>query len=134
MRRVATSQPLHCETHVTQVQESANEFWERVSSTLKLTHHFYHGWIDRPIRCMVMLLPMNQVQERLKALHEKRWTWAAIATELGLTVNAIEKQVRADRRPANEKATLQLLDQLILRKHVPKQRRHTRRPGQEAKP
>ena len=68
---------------------------------------------------------MNTVQERLAILQEKGWTLAAIADELDVTVNAVEKWKAGDRRPSNAKAILMLLSQLIRRKRIPKKRRYT---------
>ena len=67
---------------------------------------------------------MTEVQERLKALQEKEWTLAAIADELGLTVNAIVKWKAGDRTPTNRKSILEHLDRLLLKRRVPRQRRY----------
>lgn len=69
---------------------------------------------------------MNDVQEKLAQLQINGWTLAALADELGLTVNAVEKWKAGARFPANPKATLAMLDQLARRKRVPKQRRYTK--------
>ena len=49
---------------------------------------------------------MNEVQERLLALHEKGWTLAAIADELEVTVNAVVKWKAGDRTLSNRKSYL----------------------------
>lgn len=67
---------------------------------------------------------MNAVQIRITILQEKGWTLAALADELGVTVNAVEKWKAGDRYPSNTKAVLMLLDQLLERKRIPKQRRY----------
>ncbi len=69
---------------------------------------------------------MNDIQIKIKELQEKGWTLAALADELGVTVNAIEKWKAGDRYPSNAKAVLTLLDQITLRKRVPKQRRYNK--------
>jgi len=61
---------------------------------------------------------MNDIQSRLAELQEKGWTLAAIADELEVTVNAVEKWKAGNRYPSNAKAVLTLLDQLALRTHV----------------
>lgn len=71
---------------------------------------------------MVSYLAMNDVQDRLAPLKERGWTWAAIASELGVTPNAVEKWNAGQRQPSN--ATLVLLDQLLKRKRIPKKRRY----------
>lgn len=81
---------------------------------------------------------MSDVQEKLAKLQEKGWTLAAIAGEVGLTVNAVEKWKAGQRNPANPKATLALLDNLNRKKQIPKSRRYppgSRQPkigGQDA--
>ena len=80
---------------------------------------------------------MNEVQGRLLALQEKGWTLAAIADELGLTVNAIVKWKAGDRIPNNMKSILEHLDRVLQKRRVPKQRRYqkgsrVRSNGQQA--
>jgi transcriptional regulator with XRE-family HTH domain len=65
---------------------------------------------------------MNDVQCRIAELQKQGWTLAAIADELGLTVNAVEKWKAGVHSPS--KATLILLDQLLKRKRIPKKRRY----------
>ena len=67
---------------------------------------------------------MNKIQTKLAELQEKGWTLAAIADELEVTVNAVEKWKAGDRHPRNAKAVLMLLDQLMNKKRIPKQRRY----------
>lgn len=73
----------------------------------------------------IMCLNMNDVQNKLMLLQEKGWSLTAIADEVGLTVNAVEKWKSGDRNP--HKPTLKLLDQLLERKRIPKKRRYV--PG-----
>ena len=80
---------------------------------------------------------MDEVQQRIKALEEKGWTQAAIADELGLTVNAIVKWKAGDRTTNNMKSVVAHLDRLLRRRRVPKQRRYkkgsrVRSNGQQA--
>ncbi len=67
---------------------------------------------------------MNDVQTKIAGLETKGWTLAAIADELGVTVNAVEKWKHGDRSPANSKAVLAMLDEIIKRKRIPKKRRY----------
>jgi uncharacterized protein YjcR len=69
---------------------------------------------------------MNDIQIKIKELQEKGWTLVAIADELGVTVNAVEKWKVGDRYPSNAKAVLALLSQLTVRKRIPKQRRYNK--------
>lgn len=73
---------------------------------------------------MILLWVMNEVQTRIAELQEKGWTLAALANELGVTVNAVEKWKAGDRQPNNTKAVLTLLEQITKRKRIPKKRRY----------
>ena len=70
---------------------------------------------------------MNEVQTKIAELQQKGWTLAALADELGVTPNAVEKWKAGDRRPSNGKAILTLLEQIAKRKRIPKQRRYVKR-------
>jgi transcriptional regulator with XRE-family HTH domain len=70
---------------------------------------------------------VNEVQTKLAALEGKGWTLAAIADEVGVTKNAVEKWKAGQRNPANGKATLAFLDDLAKRRRIPKQRRYAPR-------
>jgi transcriptional regulator with XRE-family HTH domain len=79
---------------------------------------------------MVLCIVMNEVQKGISELQDKGWTLAALADELEVTPNAVEKWKAGDRNPSNVKAILVLFDQLARRKRIPKKRRykpHTRR-------
>jgi transcriptional regulator with XRE-family HTH domain len=76
---------------------------------------------------MVSCAEMNEiVQAKIAELQDKGWTLAALADELEVTPNAIEKWKSGDRNPNNTKALLLLLDQLLKRKRIPKKRRYMR--------
>ena len=81
-------------------------------------------FIDNTIHRMVHLTLMNQIQTKIAELQNSRWTLAAIADELEVTVNAVEKWKAGDREPRNSKAVLLLLDRLADKKRVPKRRRY----------
>ena len=70
-------------------------------------------------------IQMNNVQSRIAKLEEKGWTLAAIADEVELTVNAVEKWKAGVHSP--NKATIAFLDQLLERKRIPKKRRYPKR-------
>ena len=65
---------------------------------------------------------MNDIQNKLSELQEKGWTLAALADELDITPNAIEKWKAGDRYPNNTKAIIMLLDQIYKRKRIPPKR------------
>lgn len=64
------------------------------------------------------------MQIKIAELQEKGWTLTALADELGVTVNAVEKWKAGDRQPSNGKAILALLDQIAKRKRIPKKKRY----------
>jgi transcriptional regulator with XRE-family HTH domain len=68
---------------------------------------------------------MNEIQTKIAELQEKGWTLAALADELGVTVNAVEKWKAGHRYPRNAKAVLIVLGQLTERKRTPKKKRYT---------
>ena len=76
---------------------------------------------------MVLLARMDEGQQRLTALVEKGWTLAAIADELGVAHVTVEKWKNGSRHPANEKAVLLALDNVLRKKTIPKRRRYGRR-------
>ena len=67
---------------------------------------------------------MNEIQTKIAELQEKKWTLAAIADEIEVTVNAVEKWKAGDAQPRNAKAVIMLLDMLLEKKRIPKQRRY----------
>jgi len=68
---------------------------------------------------------MNEiVRAKIAQLEDKGWTLAALADELDVTTNAVEKWKSGDRNPNNTKAVIMLLDKLIKRKRIPKKRRY----------
>ena len=49
---------------------------------------------------------MNDVRSQIAELQDKGWTLAAIADEIGVTVNAVEKWKAGDRYPRPDKPIL----------------------------
>ena len=70
---------------------------------------------------------MDETQDRLRQLRDKGWTLAAVADEVGVTPRAVSNWQSGDHGAQNIKAVLALLDTLLKRKRVPKQRRYA--PG-----
>ena len=66
---------------------------------------------------------MNNVQERIVALESSGWTQTAIADEVDVTVNAVQKWKSGAAYPRNVKGVLLLMGTLLKRK-PPKQRRY----------
>jgi len=69
---------------------------------------------------------LNEVQQALANLEDLGWTLAAIADELTVTPNAVQKWKAGQRTPRPLKPTLVLLESLAHRKRVPKKRRYER--------
>ena len=67
-----------------------------------------------------------EVQGRIAVLQDKGWTLAAIADELGITSNAVEKWKSGQRHPSNGRTVVAFLDALASRKRVPKKKRYNR--------
>jgi ribosome-binding protein aMBF1 (putative translation factor) len=83
--------------------------------------------IDNGIQCMVLCLVMNEIQRVIAALEEKGWTLAALADELEVAHNTVEKWKAGDRQPANSKAIFVMMDAISRRKRIPKKRRYKKR-------
>ena len=69
---------------------------------------------------------MNDVQERLGRLLDKRWTKSALADEVGMGWMGLHHWVKGERYPANRKLVLVALDGLLHRELIPKQRRRAK--------
>ena len=70
---------------------------------------------------------MTEVQAKLAELQEKGWTLAAIADELGVAHNTVEKWKAGDRAPRGQKMVMASLDNLLRWRSVPKKRRYQQR-------
>ncbi len=71
---------------------------------------------------------MNEVQTKIAELQDKGWTLAALADEMGVTVNAVEKWKAGDRTPNNMKAVIAMLGSISKRTRIPKKRRYRSNP------
>ena len=66
---------------------------------------------------------MNGVQEKLLELKDRGWTMAAIADELGVSHMTVFRWQKGMRNAENSRSVLYLLDALMKRNRIPKQRR-----------
>ena len=66
---------------------------------------------------------MNDVQEKLLELKDRGWTMAAIADELEVSHMSVFRWQKGMRKADNSRSVLYLLDTLMKRKRIPKQRR-----------
>jgi ribosome-binding protein aMBF1 (putative translation factor) len=85
--------------------------------------------IDNGILRMVLCLIMNEIQKIIATLEEKGWTLAALADELEVAHNTVEKWKAGDRQPANSKAIFAMMDKIASRKRIPKKKRYIRDTG-----
>ena len=72
---------------------------------------------------------MNSVQESLANLEGKGWSLAAIADELEVSYNAVQKWKAGDRYPSHDSIVLRSLAELGRRRRVPKKRRPKPQPA-----
>ena len=75
----------------------------------------------------------SDVQSKISQLVKKGWTLAAIADELGVTSDTVELWRAGKRNPTNAKAVLLMLDRVLKKKRIPKQRRYTKGSRQGSK-
>jgi orotate phosphoribosyltransferase-like protein len=66
---------------------------------------------------------MNDVQNKLLELKDRGWTMAAIADELEVSHMSVFRWQKEMRKADNSRSVLYLLDTLMKRKRIPKQRR-----------
>lgn len=83
-------------------------------------------YLDNIIQSMILCKVMNDIQKKLEQLQEKGWTISALADEIGQARVTLDKWKTGERYPANPKAILAMLDQIIKIKRIPKQKRYTR--------
>jgi IS30 family transposase len=79
------------------------------------SHMVYHGL-------------MNEVQDVLRRLKENGWTLAAIADEVGVHYNTVQRWDGGTRVAANSRAVVHELERLLMRRRVPKRKRYKRNP------
>lgn len=73
----------------------------------------------------------NEIQSRIAQLVEKGWTLASIADELGVTSDTVENWRAGRRNATNAKAISAMLDKLLKKKRIPKQRRYAKGSRQQ---
>jgi hypothetical protein len=71
---------------------------------------------------------MDDIRDVLQRLKEKGWTLAAIADELGVHYNTVQRWDAGTRVPSNNRAVVHELERLLTRRRVPKKRRYQRNP------
>ena len=69
---------------------------------------------------------MTEIQTKIAILQQRGWTIAALADELGVSRDAVDKWMAGDRHPTNAKGIIAMLDQITRRKRVPKKRRYAK--------
>ncbi len=73
--------------------------------------------------CTLYSMTMNDIQELLVQLREKKWTDAAIADELGVHLVTVQTWRSGKFYPSNAKPVALALRELLRRKRIPKQKR-----------
>lgn len=68
----------------------------------------------------------SAIQLKITELLKKGWTLAAIADELGVTSDTVELWRAGKRNPTNAKAVLLMLDKVLKKKRIPKQKRYAK--------
>ena len=79
--------------------------------------------------CPLYSMTMNDIQELLVQLREKKWTDAAIANELGVHLVTVQTWRSGKFYPSNAKPVALALRELLRRKRIPKQKRGSRYSG-----
>ena len=67
---------------------------------------------------------MSQIQVIIARLEAKGWTQAAIARELGVAYNTVQKWKAGDRKPSNYQVVLERLETLSRWRRIPKKRQY----------
>ena len=67
---------------------------------------------------------MNEVQVIIARLEANGWTQAAMAREVGVTYNTVQKWKAGDRKPSNYQVVLERLETLSRRRRIPKKRQY----------
>lgn len=67
---------------------------------------------------------MNEIQSRIAELEAKGWTLAAIADELRVAYNTVQKWKAGERNTRLEKPVLDSLARLLERRRIPPKRRY----------
>ena len=72
-----------------------------------------------------MVEAMNDIQELLAQLREKKWTYAAISDELGVHLVTVQTWQSGKFYPSNAKPVALALRDLLGRKRIPKKKRYS---------
>jgi transcriptional regulator with XRE-family HTH domain len=72
----------------------------------------------------------SEIQSRIAQLVEKGWTLAAIADELSVTSDTVELWRAGKRNPTNARGIVLMLDKVLRKKRIPKQKRYAPRSRQ----
>ncbi|MBU2535895.1 MAG: helix-turn-helix domain-containing protein [Chloroflexota bacterium] len=68
----------------------------------------------------------SEIQTKIAQLTENGWTLASIADELGVKADTVENWRAGHRNATNAKAILAMLDKLLKKRRIPKQRRYVK--------
>ena len=69
---------------------------------------------------------MNDIQEMIGELRSKGWTLAAIADEVAVSRNTVDRWYRGERYPTNAAGVRVMLRRLSARRRIPKRKRYSK--------
>ncbi len=67
---------------------------------------------------------MNDIQEMIAELRSNGWTLAAVADEVAVSRNTVDRWYRGERYPTNAAGVRVMLRRLSARRRIPKRRRY----------
>lgn len=74
---------------------------------------------------------LSELRSLLAQLRERGWTWAAVAEEMHVHRNAIDRWARGERVPQIEFLVVRFLKELLEREDVPPPQLHGRAGGDD---
>ena len=69
---------------------------------------------------------MNDIQEMIAELRSNGWTLAAVADEVAVSRNTVDRWFRGERYPTNAAGVRVMLRRLSARKRIPKRKRYSK--------
>ena len=70
---------------------------------------------------------MNDIQQMIVELRSNGWTLAAIADEVKVSRNTVDRWFRGERYPTNAAGVRVMLGRLVGRRRIPKQKRYSKK-------
>jgi hypothetical protein len=70
---------------------------------------------------------MTVIQDLLSKLHDKGWTWEAIAEGVEVDYSTVYKWRVGIQTPSNGRLVRKVMEQLLRRERIPKRKRYTQK-------